>query len=42
MSLPNPSEDFIKQIERLLYRFLWNKGPDKIKRSVIDKIIEAG
>jgi hypothetical protein len=37
MSLPNPSEDFIKQIDRLLYQFLWKKDPDKIKRSIIDK-----
>jgi hypothetical protein len=27
---------------RLLYRFLWKKGPDKIKRLVIDTNIVAG
>ena len=24
-----------KQIEQMLYRFLWNNGPDKVKRNII-------
>ena len=31
-SLPTPSDKFIKEIENLLYQFLWDKKPDKIKR----------
>ena len=32
MALPNPSNNCIKKIEQMLYRFLWNNKPDRIKR----------
>ena len=35
IALPNPSKDYVKKIEKIVYKFLWNNGPDKIKRSVI-------
>ena len=31
-ALPNPTNDTIKHINNLLYKFIWNDGPDKIKR----------
>ena len=34
-SLPKPSEKIIKDIQNLFYIYLWNGGPDKIKRSVV-------
>ena len=30
--LPNPSEEFLKQINECIYKFIWNGKPDKIKR----------
>ena len=33
--IPEPSQDFIKGLERILYNFLWNGKPDKIKRSTM-------
>ena len=32
MSLPNPNGQTITQLQNLCYTFLWNSGPDKIKR----------
>ena len=37
LALPNPPGDLIKRLERLFYKFLWNSGPDRIKRHVIIK-----
>lgn len=42
LALPNPPGDFIRKLERILYKFLWNSGPDRIKRSVIIKNLDAG
>ena len=33
MALPNPSTQVIKQIETMLFRFVWNDKNDRIKRS---------
>ena len=33
-SLPSPSENIFKELESMFYQFLWNNGPDKIKRVV--------
>ena len=35
MALPNPSNKYIKRIEAILYNFLWNNKPDRIKRTKI-------
>lgn len=42
LALPNPPEDLLKRLEKLLYKFLWNSGPDRIKRSIIIKDLAAG
>ena len=42
LALPNPPGDFIKRLERLFFKFLWNAGPDRIKREVIVKDLKAG
>lgn len=42
LALPNPPGDLIRKLERILYKFLWNSGPDRIKRSVIIKNLDAG
>ena len=42
LALPNPPGELIKQIERLFSKFLWNNGPDRIKRSTIIKNVKEG
>ena len=42
MALPKPPDDFLKNVERILYKFLWNGGPDRIERTIIVKNLKAG
>ena len=42
LALPNPPGELIKQIERMFFKFLWNNGPDRIKRSIIVKNVREG
>jgi exonuclease III/hemoglobin-like flavoprotein len=42
MSLPNPPKEFIKELESDFFKFLWNKGPDRIKRIDAYKNIKNG
>ena len=42
-SLPSPSRYIIKEIENMLYTFLWDGKPDKIKRTTSKrKLIHGG
>ena len=38
--LPAPPNELIKELEKMFYKFLWNSGPDRIKRRIIIKNIE--
>lgn len=42
LSLPHPSEKVLKDIQSLFYNYLWDKGPDKIKRSVVIQNYDKG
>ena len=42
IALPNPPPELIKYLDKLSYKFLWNNGPDRIKRSVIIKKVNEG
>lgn len=42
LALPNPPGDLTKRLEKIFYKFLWNSGPDRIKRSVIIKDLNVG
>lgn len=42
LSLPNPPGDLLKTLNKLFYSFLWNSGPDRIKRSFIIKDLSKG
>ena len=42
MALPNPPGEFLKLLERKLYKFRWSNGPDRIWRRNIVKNIHAG
>ena len=41
-SLPNPDDSFVKEINELLFKFIWSSKPDKINRYTVmlDKKIE--
>ena len=41
-ALPTPNNKFLKELERLFYKFIWNKSNDKVKRSVLEKCYEQG
>ena len=41
MALPNPSQAMVKKIEKLLYGFLWNNKPDRIKRTKVVQKLES-
>ena len=41
ISLPEPPNELLKELEILFYKFLWNAGPDRIKRKVIIKNISC-
>ena len=42
LALPNPPGDFVKNVEKIFCKFLWNAGPDRIKRTVVTKDLRAG
>ena len=43
MSIPNPSDLFLKEINNLFYNFIWGGKTDKIKREILVKnYIEGG
>ena len=35
LALPKPSKQIINELQRLFYEYLWNKGPNKMKRTVV-------
>ena len=35
LCIPDPSKNFIKTLERLFFKFIWNNKPDKIRRNTI-------
>ena len=37
LALPNPPSSLVKSLEKMLFGFLWNKGPDRICRMQIVK-----
>ena len=43
ISLPSPSNKIMKEIDKMLYTFLWDGKPDKIKRSLAkQKMVNGG
>ena len=42
LALPNPPGDLVKKLEKMFFKFLWNSGPDRIKRSIIIKDLTVG
>ena len=39
---PNPPKWFTKQINTLFFKFLWNDGPDRIRRQVVTQAYAEG
>lgn len=42
LALPNPPGELIKKLEKIFFKFLWNSGPDRIKRTIIIKNLNVG
>ena len=42
MNLPDPEGSFLKELNELLYNFLWNGKNDKIRRSGVRQAYEVG
>ena len=42
LALPNPPDHMIKSLEKKFYKFIWNNGPDRIKRCNMIKNINDG
>ena len=42
ISLPDPPKEFLKQLVRIFYKFIWNNGPDRIKRNILTNNLAAG
>ena len=38
----NPPEDFIKNIKTIIFKFIWDSKPDKIKRTVLTQDYKKG
>ena len=41
-SLPNPPKSTIDRIKKIMYSFIWDSKPDKIKRSTLIQNYEKG
>ena len=42
LALPNTPGELIKIRKKIFYKFLWNSGPDRIKRRIVIKDVTAG
>ena len=42
LALPNPPGNLVKTLNKLFYKFIWNSGPDRIKRQYKIKDITKG
>ncbi|MCG7875526.1 MAG: reverse transcriptase domain-containing protein [Candidatus Thiodiazotropha endolucinida] len=41
-STPNPSKESINRIDKIMYNFIWDGKPEKIKRDILTKDFEKG
>ena len=42
VSLPSPKKEQLTQLNNIMYKFIWNNKPDKVKRSQICKPYSEG
>ena len=42
LTLPDPSDKFMNQLDRLFFQFLWDEKPSKIHRKIVGKSYENG
>lgn len=42
ISLPDPPLILLKELEKIFFKFIWNSGPDRIKRNILIKNLDAG
>ena len=41
-NVPDPPGEFLKELQKILFEFVWNKKPDKINRKTMCQSYEAG
>ena len=41
-SLSNPSSDIVQRLEKIMFNFIWDGKPDKIKRDILIQDYEQG
>ena len=41
-SLPNPPKETIKRVEKMMYDFIWDAKPDKIKQEILTSDYDKG
>lgn len=42
LALPSPSDNIMKELQNMFYKYLWSNGPDRIKRKVITQSVDNG
>ena len=42
MSIPNPSDHYLKELEKIFFLFVWNNKTHRVKKDVIVKKLEDG
>ena len=42
LALPDPPGDLLNTMDKLFFKFLWNGGPDRIKRNLVVKDLNVG
>jgi hypothetical protein len=42
MAIPNKSDLYLKELEKLFFSFVWNSKTHRVKREVIIKTYEEG
>ena len=42
LALPNPPGNLLNAMDKLFFKFLWNDGPDRIKRNLVLKDLNIG
>ena len=37
ISVPSPNKDILKEFETVIFKFIWDDNPDKVKRTSLTK-----
>ena len=42
MLLPNPQDNFVNELQKTVFQFVWNRKPDRISRKIAVRFIAKG